>query len=74
MKNIYSNIIKFNSKNLIKIINILKKNGIIGLPTETVYGLAKPYTVSVGKPIMPFFLRILIILIKFFELNLIIFE
>ena len=40
MKNIYSNIIKFNSKNLIKIINILKKNGIIGLPTETVYGLA----------------------------------
>ena len=40
MKNIYSNIIKFNSKNLIKIINILKKNVIIGLPTETVYGLA----------------------------------
>ena len=40
MKNIYSNIIKFNSKNFIKIINILKKNGIIGLPTETVYGLA----------------------------------
>ena len=40
MKNIYSNIIKFNSRNLIKIINILKKNGIIGLPTETVYGLA----------------------------------
>ena len=31
---------KFNSKNLIKIINILKKNGIISLPTETVYGLA----------------------------------
>ena len=40
MKNIYSNIIKFNSKNLIEIIKILKKNGIIGLPTETVYGLA----------------------------------
>tara|TARA_B100001057_G_scaffold479666_1_gene551589 strand:+ start:7 stop:957 length:951 start_codon:yes stop_codon:yes gene_type:complete len=40
MKNIYSNIIKFNSKNLIKIIKILKKNDIIGLPTETVYGLA----------------------------------
>ena len=40
MKNIYSNIIKFNSKNLIKIIKILKKNEIIGLPTETVYGLA----------------------------------
>ena len=40
MKNIYSNILKFNSKNLIKIIKILKKNGIICLPTETVYGLA----------------------------------
>ena len=40
MKNIYSNIIKFNSKNLIKIIKILKYNGIISLPTETVYGLA----------------------------------
>ena len=40
MKNIYSNIIKFSSKNLIEIIKILKKNGIIGLPTETVYGLA----------------------------------
>ncbi len=40
MKNIYSNIIDFNSKNLNKIINILKKNGIISLPTETVYGLA----------------------------------
>ena len=31
---------KFNSENLIKVIKILKKNGIIGLPTETVYGLA----------------------------------
>ena len=31
---------KFNSKNLIKIIKILKKKGIIGLPTETVYGLS----------------------------------
>ena len=40
MKNIYSNLIKFNSKNLIKIIKILKNNGIISLPTETVYGLA----------------------------------
>ena len=40
MKNIYSNIMKFNSKNLIKIIKILKKKGIIGLPTETVYGLS----------------------------------
>ena len=40
MKNIYSNIINFNSNNLNKIINILKKKGIISLPTETVYGLA----------------------------------
>jgi len=40
MKNIYSNIIKFNSKNLNKVIKTLKKNGIISLPTETVYGLA----------------------------------
>ncbi len=52
MKNIYSNIIKFNSKNLIKIINILKKNGIIGLPTETVYGLAgNAYSNSAVKKI-----------------------
>ena len=40
MENIYSNIIKFNSKNLNKVIKTLKKNGIISLPTETVYGLA----------------------------------
>ncbi len=40
MQNIYSNIINFNSNNLQKIIRILKKGGIIGLPTETVYGLA----------------------------------
>ena len=40
MKNIYSNIINPNSKNLNKVIKILKKDGIISLPTETVYGLA----------------------------------
>ena len=40
MRNIYSNIIKFNSKSLFKIIKILKNKGIIALPTETVYGLA----------------------------------
>ena len=40
MKNIYSNILKPNNKNLIKIINILQKDGVVGLPTETVYGLA----------------------------------
>ncbi len=40
MPNIYSNIINFNSNSAKKIIKILSKNGIIGLPTETVYGLA----------------------------------
>ena len=40
MKNIYSNILRFNSNNLIKIIKTLKKGRIIALPTETVYGLA----------------------------------
>ena len=40
MSNIYSNIINFNSNSTKKIIKILSKNGIIGLPTETVYGLA----------------------------------
>ncbi len=40
MKNIYSNIINTSSKNLNKVIQILKKDGIISLPTETVYGLA----------------------------------
>ena len=40
MKNIYSNIFKYNKKNLSKAKNILKKNDIIGVPTETVYGLA----------------------------------
>ena len=40
MKNIYSNIINPNSRNLNKIIKILKIGGIISLPTETVYGLA----------------------------------
>ncbi len=40
MSNIYSNIINFNSNSAKKIIKILSKNGIIGLPTETVYGLA----------------------------------
>jgi len=40
MKNIYSNILKVNKKNLSKAINYLKKDGVIGIPTETVYGLA----------------------------------
>ena len=61
MKNIYSNIIKFNSKNLIKIISILKKNGIIGLPTETVYGLAgNAYSNSAIKKIFKWYLAIIL--------------
>ena len=40
MKNIYSNIFKVNNNNLSKAINCLKKKELIGVPTETVYGLA----------------------------------
>ena len=40
MKNIYSNIFSFNKKTLHKSILSLKKGNVIGLPTETVYGLA----------------------------------
>ena len=40
MKNIYSNIFKYNKKSLNKTIALLKKQKIVGLPTETVYGLA----------------------------------
>ena len=40
MKNIYSNILKFNNNTLSKTLKYLEKNKIVGLPTETVYGLA----------------------------------
>ncbi len=40
MKNIYSNIFPFNKKTLHKSISNLKKGNVVGLPTETVYGLA----------------------------------
>ena len=40
MKNIYSNIFSYNKKSLHKTIANLKKGNIVGLPTETVYGLA----------------------------------
>ena len=40
MRNIYSNIFKVNNKNLSTAINCLKKKQLIGVPTETVYGLA----------------------------------
>jgi len=40
MKNIYLNIYKPNSTNLKKAKKIIENNNVIGLPTETVYGLA----------------------------------
>ena len=40
MKNIYVNIYKANSRNLEKAKKIIDNNNVIGLPTETVYGLA----------------------------------
>jgi len=40
MKNIYLNIYKPNSRNLKKAKKIIDNNNVIGLPTETVYGLA----------------------------------
>ena len=39
MKNSYSNIFLFNKKILKKTINYLNRNNVVGLPTETVYGL-----------------------------------
>jgi len=39
MKNNYSNIFTFNRKTLSKTINFLKNGNLVGLPTETVYGL-----------------------------------
>ncbi len=40
MKNIYSNIFSFNKKILNKSLSNLKRGKLLGLPTETVYGLA----------------------------------
>ena len=40
MKNIYLNIYKPNSINLKKAKKIIQNNNVIGMPTETVYGLA----------------------------------
>ena len=40
MKNSYSNIFTFTKKILDKTIQVLNKGSIVGLPTETVYGLA----------------------------------
>ena len=40
MKNSYSNIFPLNKKTLDKAIRVLAKDGLVALPTETVYGLA----------------------------------
>ena len=40
MKNVYLNIFKPNSANLKKAKKNIENNNVIGLPTETVYGLA----------------------------------
>jgi len=40
MKNIYLNIYKPNFRNLRKAKKIVENNNVVGLPTETVYGLA----------------------------------
>ena len=40
MKNTYSNIFLFSKKIVYKITQVLNKGGMVGLPTETVYGLA----------------------------------
>ena len=52
MKNIYSNIFKVNNNNLSKAINHLKAKELVGVPTETVYGLAgNAYSSKVMKKI-----------------------
>ena len=39
MRNNYSNILTFNEKSLTKTIDLLNKKNVVGLPTETVYGV-----------------------------------
>ena len=52
MRNIYSNILKFNKANVIKAVSYLNQNNVVGLPTETVYGLAgNAYSLSSIKKI-----------------------
>ena len=52
MKNIYSNIFSFNKNLLGKTIINLKKGNVLGLPTETVYGLAgNAYSIKAIKKI-----------------------
>jgi len=40
MKNIYSNILNVNKNSITKAINYLNNNKLVGVPTETVYGLS----------------------------------
>ncbi len=55
MKNIYSNIYSFNKKVLKKTVKSLKQGNIVGLPTETVYGLAgNAYSKKAVKKIFKF--------------------
>ena len=55
MKNIYSNIYSFNKKILKKTIKSLKQGNIVGLPTETVYGIAgNAYSKKAVKKIFKF--------------------
>ena len=52
MRNNYSNIYSFNKKILKKTVKILKNNDVVGLPTETVYGLAgNAYSKKAAKKI-----------------------
>ena len=52
MKNIYSNIFNANNKSIHKAIKALNKNELVGVPTETVYGLAgNAYSNSAVKKI-----------------------
>jgi len=54
MRNIYPNIFKVNNKNLSKAVDYLKKKQLIGVPTETVYGLAgNAYSTKAVKKIYP---------------------
>ena len=57
MKNIYSNIYKPNLLNLNRAKKIIENNDVIGIPTETVYGLAaNAYSDKSIKKIYPIIL------------------
>ena len=55
MKNIYSNIYSFDKIILKKTVRLLEQSNVVGLPTETVYGLAgNAYSKSAIKKIFKF--------------------